>query len=222
MNFQALKEIDWQAVSKDVLDQFKNLDTSNPGVWPFAPRFVVWVVAACAAVGLIWYGFITPKQDAMSGLKAEEERLKEDFIKKTQASINLERLKLQKIQVQAYVSQLENQLPGRAEIAKLLSDVNQAGVSRGLQFELFKPSPEVVKEFYAERGVNIAVTGRFHDVGEFSAGIAQLPRIVSLSDISLKSSEVLRDSLRMEAVIHTYRYLDDNEIAESKKATEKK
>ncbi len=216
MNIPNLKSIDWQALAKEGADQFKNLDPQNPGLWPLLPKVGVWVAAASAAVALIWYVLITPEQEAIVNLKNEENQLREEFQKKTRASINLNDLKKQKKQVEEYVSQLENQLPGKAEMAKLLSDVNQAGVSQGLQFELFKPSPEVVKDYYAERAVNVAVTGRFHDIGEFSASIARLPRIVSLSHLSLVLDPA-KDILRMEAIVHTYRYLDDNEAAEAKK-----
>ncbi len=216
MNIPNLKSIDWQVLTKEGADQFKNLDPQNPGLWPLLPKFGVWVAAASAAMALIWYVLITPEQEAIANLKNEENQLREEFQKKTRASINLNDLKKQKKQVEEYVSQLENQLPGKAEMAKLLSDVNQAGVSQGLQFELFKPSPEVVKDYYAERAVNVAVTGRFHDIGEFSASIARLPRIVSLSHLSLVLDPA-KDILRMEAIVHTYRYLDDNEAAEAKK-----
>jgi type IV pilus assembly protein PilO len=216
MNIPNLKNIDWQALSNEVAAQFKNLDPQNPGLWPLLPRLGVWLAAASAAVALIWYALITAEQEAVVTLKNEEVQLREEFRKKTRDSINLGELKKQKQQVQEYVSQLENQLPGKAEMAKLLSDVNQAGVSQGLQFELFKPSPEVVKGYYAERSVNVAVTGRFHDIGEFSASIARLPRIVSLSHLVLVLDPV-KDILRMEAIVHTYRYLDDTEAAEAKK-----
>jgi len=222
LNIKGLKDIDWQVVAKNVSEQFKNLDTSNPGVWPILPRVGIWVAVACGVIGMVWYALITSEQDEFSRLKGVEGQLRDEFVKKTQASIDLENLKKQKIQVQAYVSQLENQLPGRAEVARLLSDVNQIGVSKGLQFDLFRPSPEVVKTYYAERAVNVVVVGRFHDMGEFSANIARLPRIVSLSDLSLGGVEGMRDVLKMEAVVRTYRYLDDNEVEESKKVAEKK
>ncbi len=216
MNLPNLKNVDWQALSKEAVEQFKNLDPNNPGLWPLLPKLGVWLAAASAAVVLIWYTQITSEQEAVVALKGEEEKLRDEFKKKTRDSISLVQLKKQKQQVQEYVSQLENQLPGKAEMAKLLSDVNQAGVSQGLQFELFKPSPEVVKGYYAERSVNVAVTGRFHDIGEFSASIARLPRIVSLSHLGLVLDPV-KDILRMEAIVHTYRYLDDIEAAEAKK-----
>jgi len=216
MKIPDLKNIDWQELGNNAASQFKNLDPSNPGLWPILPKVGVWLAAAAAALAAIWFFVITPEQETIATLQKDEEELKKNFIKKTKESISLDALKKQKLQVEAYVSQLENQLPGRAEIAKLLSDVNQAGVSQGLQFELFKPSPEVVQSYYAERSVNIAVTGKFHDIGEFSAGIAKLPRIVSLTNMAL-TLDPARDQLRMEAVVHTYRYLDDSEAAEAKK-----
>ncbi len=133
--------------------------------------------------------------------------------------MNLPELRKQKLQVQEYVTQLEKQLPGKAEMDALLSDINQAGLGRGLQFELFRPGNVEVKEYYAELPIAIRVTGRFHDIGSFAADVANLSRIVTLQNLSI--GQVARDAngnLSMEATARTYRYLDATEIERQRQA----
>jgi type IV pilus assembly protein PilO len=138
-------------------------------------------------------------------------------------AVNLNELRKQKLQVQEYVTQLEKQLPGKAEMDALLSDINQAGLGRGLQFELFKPGQVQVKEYYAELPISIKVNGRYHDIGSFAADIANLSRIVTLHNLIITPAS--RDSsgnLSLEATARTYRYLDAAEIAEQRAATAQK
>ena len=138
-------------------------------------------------------------------------------------AINLEALQAQKVQVDQYVERLQKQLPSKAEMAALLSDINQAGVGRGLQFELFKPGQVVVRDYYAELPIDIKVTGRYHDIGSFAGDMAHLPRIVTLNNMSLSTAK--DGTLILDAVAKTFRYLDPDEAAtqrDARKEREKK
>ena len=141
-----------------------------------------------------------------------------DYRSKLAQAVNLGELRKQKLQVEEYVTQLEKQLPGKAEMDALLSDINQAGLGRGLQFELFKPGQVVLKDYYAELPISIKVAGRYHDVGSFAGDIANLSRIVTLHNVTITSGKDLSGVLTMEATARTYRYLDQNEIEEIRKA----
>ena len=136
--------------------------------------------------------------------------------------MNLGELRKQKLQVEEYVTQLEKQLPGKAEMDALLSDINQAGLGRGLQFELFRPGQVAVKDYYAELPIAIKVSGRYHDIGSFAADIANLSRIVTLHNLSLASAKDPSGLLSMEATARTYRYLDSGEIEEMRKSAKAK
>jgi len=142
--------------------------------------------------------------------------LKKDYVSKLGQAVNLGELRKQKLQVQEYVTQLEKQLPGKAEMDALLSDINQAGLGRGLQFELFKPAAtENAADFYAELPINIRVTGSYHDIGAFASDVAKLSRIVLLNDVNILPGK--DGGLSMDAVAKTYRYLDEDEIAKQRK-----
>ena len=149
----------------------------------------------------------------------EEVTLKEAYKGKVQQAINLEGLRKQKAQVGEYVASLEKQLPSKAEMDALLSDINQAGLGRGLQFELFKPGQVVVKDYYAELPIDIKVTGNYHDVGAFSSDIANLPRIVTLNNMNLVA--VKDGVLTLDAVAKTFRYLDKDEVSAQRKGGKK-
>jgi type IV pilus assembly protein PilO len=151
--------------------------------------------------------------------RAAEPRLQTDYVSRLRQAVNLGELRKQKLQVQEYVTQLEKQLPGKAEMDALLSDINQAGLGRGLQFELFRPGQVQVKEYYAELPISIRVNGRYHDLGSFAADISNLSRIVTLHNLAI--APTLREpsgNLSMEATARTYRYLDATEIAEQRDA----
>jgi type IV pilus assembly protein PilO len=157
----------------------------------------------------------------LEGVRQREPNLKEQYRNRLAQAVNLNELRKQKLQVQEYVTQLEKQLPGKAEMDALLSDINQAGIGRGLQFELFRPGQVQVKDYYAELPIAIKVTGRYHDVGAFAADVANLSRIVTLKNLAITPVST-RDNtgtgtLSMEAMAHTYRYLDANEVAEQRR-----
>ena len=169
-----------------------------------------------------WFLVLADAQAALDAEAAKEPNLRQDYKTKLVQAVNLPELRKQKSQVEEYVNQLEKQLPGRAEMDALLSDINSAAVGRGLQFEFFGPSPEVVKDYYAEKPISIRVSGRYHDIGAFVADIANLSRIVTLSDLNVSvlatRDAALSGTLNMEAKARTYRYLDSAEVAEQRKS----
>ncbi len=201
--------------------QFRNLDSREPGQWPLLPKAAVWVGVALAMVLAGWFLLLTDATDELAAAREEEPQLKTRYKDRVAQAVNLGELRKQKLQVQEYVTQLEKQLPGKAEMDALLSDINQAGLGRGLQFELFRPGQVQVKDYYAELPIAIRVSGRYHDIGAFAADIASLSRIVTLQNLNVLPVNV-RDGatglLAMDATAHTYRYLDENELAEQRKA----
>ena len=201
--------------------QFRGLNGRHPGQWPLAPRLLCGVgVLALVLIGG-WFGYWSGQIDALDAGQAEEVVLRASYRTKLQQSINLEGLRAQKEQVREYVATLEKQLPSKAEMDALLSDINQSGVGRGLQFELFKPGAVIVRDYYAEQPIDIKVTGNYHDVGAFTSDIANLPRIVTLNNMSLSAGPT--GVLTLDAVAKTFRYLDQDEISAQRKAvTDKK
>jgi type IV pilus assembly protein PilO len=202
-------------------DQFQGLNGRHPGLWPLAPRLLCGIGVVALAMVLGWFFYWSGQVDELDAGEAAELTLKNDYKVKVQQSINLDGLRKQKIQVREYVATLEKQLPSKAEMDALLSDINQAGVGRGLQFELFKPGQVVVRDYYAELPIDIKVSGNYHDVGAFTSDIANLPRIVTLNNMNLTAG--LSGSLTLQTIAKTFRYLDQEEIlAQRKLATEKK
>jgi type IV pilus assembly protein PilO len=217
--------VDLNSVLGEAVSQFKGLNTSEPGQWPMLPKVVAWLLVAIAMLVAGWLLLLSTSQDALDAERAKEPALKADYRAKLGQAVNLSELRKQKLQVEEYVTQLEKQLPGKAEMDALLSDINQAGLGRGLQFELFRPGQVVVKDYYAELPISIRVSGRYHDLGSFAADIANLSRIVTLHNLSIVGA---RDAggqqagmLAMDATARTYRYLDSNELDEIKRASAK-
>lgn len=204
-----------QAVS-----QFRGLNPSEPGQWPWMPKAAVFLGVVAAVVAIGWFALLSAAVDELEAEREREPALRQQFESKLAQAVNLSELRKQKLQVQEYVTQLEKQLPGKAEMDALLSDINQAGLGRGLLFDLFKPGQVEVKDYYAELPITIKVSGRYHDIGAFAADVANLSRIVTLHNLAI--NPVGRDgasgTLAMEAVARTYRYLDASEVAEQKKA----
>jgi len=202
--------------SRDLLSQFRGLTLDNVGTWPAAPRIVLWLVVI-AAFGIGgWFGLWSSQQEQLTQLQGEEEKLKDDYKSKLQQAINLDELRKQREQVSQYVLTLEKQLPSKSEMDALLSDINQSGVGRGLDFELFKPGQTNVKEYYAELPIAIKLVGKYHDLGSFASDIANLPRIVTLNNLNVTVGK--GSALTMDATAKTYRYLDAEEIANQRKA----
>lgn len=212
--------LDFEHIGEQVKAQFSGLDPKNPSVWPALPRYALFALVAIAVMVLAWFVWLSDFQAELETDQANEQTLKDDFNKKLTKAVNLDALKKQREQVQQYVVQLEKQLPGKAEMSALLSDINQAGLGRSLQFDLFKPGQMVVKEYYAELPISIRVTGKYHDIGAFASDIAHLSRIVTLNNLALTPSKD-NTSLSMDATARTFRYLDPEEVAAQRKASVK-
>ena len=201
------------------LSQFRDLNPNQPGQWPLLPRLTVWAVVAIAVVVIGWFVELSSQADDLQAARDKEPALKAEYKNKLAQAINLDALKKQKEEVQTYVTQLEKQLPGKAEMDALLTDINQAGIGRGLIIDQFIPGATETKEYYAELPISIRVTGRFHDIGAFAADIAALSRIVTLHNLSISPDQrSTGGGLSMEAVARTYRYLDPAEVVEARKA----
>lgn len=197
----------------DLAAQFRGADWRNPATLAPAPQFLLFALVAAAVVLLVWLLLVRDQLTELESSKQQEEGLRAEFVEKTTKVANLEPLKQQKQQAEEFVAQLEKQLPGRSEMASLLSDINQAGVGRGLQFELFKPGNEEVKTYYAQLPVAIRVSGQFSDLSFFAADIAHLSRIVTLTNMNIGAGKDAKSAggLVMEATANTFRYLDKNE-----------
>ena len=199
--------------------QFRNLNTREPGQWPTLPKLATWAGVIALVVFGGYMGLLKGAHETLEEERGREPQLKADYRSRLAQAVNLTELRKQKLQVQEYVTQLEKQLPGKAEMDALLSDINQAGLGRGLQFELFRPGQVQVKEYYAELPISIRVSGRYHDIGAFAADVANLSRIVTLHNLNL--TPPARDTsgfLVMDATARTYRYLDTAEIEAQRKA----
>ena len=216
------------AAFENAASQFRGLNANEPGQWPLLPKLASWLLLGAAVLTAGWFLLLSSAHDELETVRAKEPTLKADYRSKLGQAVNLGELRKQKLQVEEYVTQLEKQLPGKAEMDALLSDINQAGLGRGLQFELFRPGQVVVKDYYAELPISIRVTGRYHDIGSFAADVANLSRIVTLHNMSIGANKDQANVLFMEATARTYRYLDTAELelirvnAEKAKAGAKK
>ncbi len=197
-------------------DQFRGLNPNDPSVWPAVPRYALCVAVTLLVVGALWFLWLTNSNDELEAERAKEVTLRADYQAKVAKAANLDLLKKQREQVQQYVTLLEKQLPSKAEMDALLSDINQAGLGRSLQFELFRPGQINVKDYYAELPIALRVSGRYHDMGAFVADVANLSRIVTLNNVSIAPQK--DGGLTMDATARTYRYLDEAEQATQKRA----
>ncbi|MCW2491444.1 MAG: Pilus assembly protein PilO [Frankiales bacterium] len=210
-------QVDLNSVFEGAASQFRGLNPNEPGQWPILPKVMTFAGVAVIMVVVGWFMLLSSSHDELDAMHAKEPVLKADYRAKLGQAVNLSELRKQKLQVEEYVTQLEKQLPGRAEMDALLSDINQAGLGRGLQFELFRPGQVAVKDYYAELPISIKVAGRYHDIGSFAADIANLSRIVTLHNMTLTSAKDASGVLSMEATARTYRYLDPSELEEIRK-----
>lgn len=209
LNFQ----IDFAALQEQVAGQFRGLNQNDPGTWPALPRYTAFAFAFVLAVVAGWYVWLSDYKDQLDQEQQKELDLRNEYRTKLAQAISLDQLKAQKAQVQQYVLLLEKQLPSKAEMDALLSDINQAGIGRGLHFELFRPGSVEVKDYYAELPIAIRVQGDYDDLAEFTADIARLSRIVTINDIGITASPTDPGQLTMNATAKTFRYLDADEIA---------
>ncbi|MDQ6627341.1 MAG: type 4a pilus biogenesis protein PilO [Pseudomonadota bacterium] len=210
--------VDLNSVFEGAASQFRGLNPNEPGQWPLLPKALTWTAVALAMVVAGWFVVLSSAHDRLEAEQNKEPTLKNDYRAKLEQAVNLGELRKQKLQVEEYVTQLEKQLPGKAEMDALLSDINQAGLGRGLQFELFRPGQVAIKDYYAELPIAIKVTGRYHDIGSFAADIANLSRIVTLHNMNIASNKDLSGNLSMEATARTYRYLDPAELEDIRKS----
>jgi type IV pilus assembly protein PilO len=204
-----------------LIDDLRTLDTKQPGNWPWPIKIgafvIIFIVIQVGAWFLLWQA----QTEEIERGRSEVTKLKDVFLEKKKLAVNLEAYKQQRAEIEQAFGALLKQLPNKSEMDALLIDINQAGLGRGLAFELFKPaSQENFTEFYAELPVNIKVTGQYHDLGAFASDVAKMPRIVLLTDLKIDPPK--DGVLAMEAVAKTYRYLDEEEVSKQRKAAQAK
>ena len=199
------------------IEELKNIDPKTPGSWPWlikiAAFVALFVVVVGAGAAFDWQG----EWESLKSARQEEDKLRETYLTKKREAINLDIIKKQLIDTQQSFGALLKQLPSKSEMDALLTDINQAGLGRGLQFELFRPGPEVATGVFTEQPITIKVTGNYDDLGKYTSDISQLPRIVTLNDISVNLGT--GGVLTMDATAKTFRYLDDDELAAQKRAS---
>lgn len=201
--------------------QFRDLDTHDPSSWPVLPRGLLLLLVAALVVVLLWFLVLKNTNEQWRTAQDQEVQLRQQYQTKLKKAVSLDGLRQQREQVRQFVDLLEKQLPGKAEMDALLSDINQAGLGRSLQFDLFKPGNVAIKDYYAELPIAIKVTGRYHDIGAFAADIAHLSRIVTLNDLAVapaSDKDRIGDLLVLNATAKTFRYLDPEEIAAQEQA----
>ncbi len=221
MNFKlgSVQRPDWRAI----FDEFKNLNPNDIGAWPLFPRMALLFGVFFVVLVAGWWFFWSDQLSSLDAQEQEEQRLRTEYLDKKKQAVNLDLYVEQLNEINRSFGALLKQLPSKAEVDSLLSEINQAGVGRGLSFELFRPGQESVKEFYAELPVAIRLTGNYHDFGGFAEDVGKLSRIVTLNNISIvqpdgKTNSAKRGGLVLEATAKTFRYLDEEEIAQQKKA----
>lgn len=210
--------VDFKGIQDKLKAQFTGLDPNDPSQWPGLPRNLLFVAVCVAVVAALWFAWLKSSDEELIAEKEREVQLREDYRKKLVQAVNLDALRKQLEQVQQYVTQLEKQLPSKAEMDALLSDINQAGLGRSLQFELFRPGQVSVKEYYAELPIAVRVTGTYHDIGLFAADIANLSRIVTLNNLTLTPIKDREGVLTLDGTAKTFRYLDQEEVAAQQRA----
>ena len=202
-----------------------NLDLSNVGSWPTAIKGVLIAIVAVAVLTLGYFLDVQKQQDDLSRITNEEKNLKEDFERKQAKAANLDAYKAQMVEMEDSFGAMIRQLPSKTEVEDLLVDISQTGLASGIEFQLFKPLAEKHIEFYAELPITLKMTGTYHQFGEFVSGIAALPRIVTLENISItggKGKGKSKDSLTMNVTAKTYRYLDESEVSSKRKKRKKR
>ena len=196
------------------LDDFRRLNFREVGNWPWLPKAIVLTLIVLFIAGLGAAFDWKDQWDTWQAAQQEELRLKDQYTQKKAKAINYDLYVNQLAEVEQSFGALVKQLPNRSEIDALLTDINQAGLGRGLQFELFRPAPqEKMADFYAELPINIKITGNYHDIGAFASDVAALPRIVTLNDVAISND---KGTLSMDAIARTFRYLDEEEIAKQR------
>lgn len=200
-------------------DDINNLSFKNIGVWPVPIKIgSMLILFALLLLGGYWF-FWKAQLEELDLTQQQEKTLRAEFLDKKQQAVNLDVYRQQVTEIEQAFGALLRQLPNKSEMEALLTDINQAGLGRGLEFELFKPGQEAVKDFYVQLPITIRVTGTYHDLGRFASDTAQLPRIVTLNNIGITQAPT--GNLVMDVVANTYRYLDDEEALQNRKAKDK-
>ena len=208
-------KFDFAAFQQGLTSQFRGLNPNDPSAWPFLPQALLYLFVMVGIVVALWFAWLNGSDAELEAEQKKEIVLRDEFKKKLAQAVNLDALRKQREQVQQYVTQLEKQLPSKAEMDALLSDINQAGLGRSLNFDLFRPGGVAVKDYYAELPITLRVTGRFHDLGAFASDIANLSRIVTLNNLRVSPNG--KDILALDATAKTFRYLDNDEVAAQRK-----
>lgn len=217
MKAPAIAKIDFKAV----LDDFRTLNPKDVGSWPLVPRITLLLALFLVVLLAGWWFLWSEQLDALELKRGDEEKLRVEFVAKKRQAVNLDLYVQQLNEMDRSFGALLKQLPNKSEVESLLVEINQAGMGRSLQFELFKPGSEAVKDFYAELPVSVKLTGSYHDFGAFAGDIGKLSRIVTLNNLSISANTPGKDGgLAMDAVAKTFRYLDDEEVARQKKAAQ--
>lgn len=205
---------------EEITEDFRRLGVTDVGSWALIPKITILFGILLGIMVLAWLLFWSEQLETLETKRLEEEKLKKEFVSKKEQAINLDAYVQQLNDVDRSFGALLKQLPNKAEMESLLVDVNQAGLGRGLQFELFRPGSEVLHDFYAEMPISVKLLGTYHDLGAFSADIAKLPRIVTLNNLSIQqqgaATSLATAPLAMEMTIKTFRYLDDEEMKAAK------
>jgi type IV pilus assembly protein PilO len=209
----SLPKIDFQSIA----DDFRYMNPNDPGAWPLLPKITVLVGLFVAIVAAGWWFVWSDQFVDLESKEREETTLKQQYLDKKRQAVNLDLYVQQLAEIDRSFGALLKQLPDKSEIEALLIEINQAGLGRGLQFELFKPGQEQIKDFYAELPITVKVNGGYHDFGAFAADIAKLPRIVTLNNIAITPVKE-GGQLTLDATTKTFRYLDEEEVARQKKA----
>ena len=205
----------------NIIQELQSLDPRQPGNWPWPIKVGAYVLIFLLIQVIAYFVFWQAQTEQIEKGREEVNKQKEAFLEKKRLAVNLEAYKQQRAEIEQAFGALLKQLPNKSEMDALLIDINQAGLGRGLAFELFKPADkENFTEFYAELPVNIKVTGQYHDLGAFASDVAKMPRIVLLTDVKLDPPK--DGLLSMEAVAKTYRYLDEDEVAKQRKTAKDK
>lgn len=220
--FTTLTQINFEKISED----FRRLNNNDPGTWPLVPKVTILIGLLLAVISGGWWFLWQDQLGILADAETNEAKLKNEFVDKKRQAVNLDLYRQQQEEIDKSFGALLKQLPNRSEVEALLVEVNQAGLGRGLQFDLFKPASEVVKDFYAELPISVKINGNYHDFGAFAADVAKLPRIVTLNNVSITPDQSDKakgtksqstGKLIMEMEIKTFRYLDEEEIAQRRK-----
>lgn len=204
-----------------IVDDFRNLNPKDVGAWPAVPKVAVLFGFFVAVLVTGWWFVWSDQLDALAARQQDELKLRDEYVAKKTQAVNLDLYTQQLNEIDRSFGSLLKQLPNKAEVESLLIEINQSGMGRGLQFELFKPGSEIVRDFYAELPINVRLTGSYHDFGAFAGDIANLSRIVTLNNVSITANQQAKDgTLVMDAVTKTFRYLDEEELAAKKKAAQ--